>query len=113
MDFLINNWLNIALFFVQCGILKFLYALVKERRARNSAFDIGVRSLLRTNIISIYHKAEKDGTLPVYALENLDDMYHAYKALGGNGAITQLYNQIKSYPHQNAAHFCTKDCKHE
>lgn len=101
MEFLLNHWLEIVLAALQCGILKFLADLLKERKSRNEAFDIGVRSLLRTSIISIYHKAERDGVLPVYALENLDDMYHAYKALGGNGAITQLYNQIKSYPHQN------------
>lgn len=100
MEFLLNHWLEVVLAALQCGILKFLADLLKERRSRNEAFDIGVRSLLRTNIIAIYHKAERDGILPVYALENLDDMYHAYKALGGNGAITQLYNQIKSYPHQ-------------
>jgi hypothetical protein len=44
------------------------------------------------------HNAEKEGFLPIWALENLTDMYNTYKALGGNGAITGLYNKTIQLP---------------
>ena len=49
-------------------------------------------------IINICHNAEKEGFLPIWALENLTDMYNTYKALGGNGAITGLYNKTIQLP---------------
>lgn len=112
MDFLQQYWSAILMFIFQSGFLTFAYKFYKkwreqmaaeeaEIRKREEARDIATRSLLRTEIIGIYHKAEEKGFLPIYNLENLDDMYHAYKALGGNGAITELYNQVKNYPHNN------------
>lgn len=101
MDLLEANWITIVTLIVQCGIVKYLYGFLKDYRARDTARDKAIRSLLRTQIITIYHNAEKKGFLPIYNLENIDDMYTAYKALGGNGAITELYNQVKTYPHNN------------
>lgn len=40
-----------------------------------------------------YHEFRK-GFCPVYASEALSRAYEAYHALGGNGTITGLYNQI-------------------
>ena len=112
MEFITNPWFTILSLILQCGILKFLYEYLKdnkrreqareaEERRKREAHDIAIRSLLRTQIITIYHSAEKKGFLPIYNLENIDDMYRAYKTLGGNGAITELYNQVKNYPHNN------------
>lgn len=95
------HWLAILTFLVQCGVFKFLYSFVGEYRKRDKARDNAVRSLLRTEIINICHKTEEKGFLPIYNLENINDMYKAYKALGGNGAIDELYSQTKSYPHNN------------
>lgn len=111
MEFVLDHWMAVVTFFIQCGVFKFLYSFIHEYRALNAARDNAVRSLLRTQIISIYHKAEKEGHLPIYNLENITDMYKAYKALGGNGAITQLYEQIRGYSHQNKTHFCGETCE--
>lgn len=35
---------------------------------------------------------------PISARENLEDMYEAYKALGGNGTVTALMNQLRMLP---------------
>lgn len=112
MEFIASPWFTVLSLVLQCGVLKFLYEYLKEykrqeeakkeeERKKQEAWEIAIRSLLRSEIIGIYHNAEKKGFLPIYNLENLDDMYHAYKALGGNGAITELYNQVKNYPHNN------------
>lgn len=112
MELIKENWVTIITIAIQCGFFKYLYAFLKENkrqekiradelRKREEARDKAIRSLLRSEIIGIYHKAEEKGYLPIYNLENIDDMYYSYKILGGNGAITELYNQVKNYPHNN------------
>lgn len=101
MEFVLDHWLAVLTFLIQCGVFKFLYSFIQEYRALNAARDNAVRSLLRSQIITIYHKAEKEGFLPIYNLENVNDMFKAYKTLGGNGAIENLYNQLKTYSHRN------------
>lgn len=99
------NWLTLITLLIQCGVFsvsfKFIYNFLKDYREKDIARDEALRSLLRCSIISIYHKTEETGFLPIYNLENIEDMYKAYKTLGGNGAITELYTQIKKYPHNN------------
>ena len=67
-------------------------------RIAEVARDDAIRSLLRTEIISINHKSEEKGFIPIYNLENITDMYRSYKALGGNGAITEIYNKVLQLP---------------
>ena len=84
------------------GILWKIYAKYRaEIEARNKqevARDDAIRSLLRTEIISIYHKSEEKRFIPIYNMENIIDMYRSYKALGGNGAITEIYNKVLQLP---------------
>ena len=104
-NFLESDWVNLIILVVQAGIVKFAYNLYKEykkeqeekdKKAQN--IDGAIRGLLRVEIINICHNAEKEGFLPIWALENLTDMYNTYKALGGNGAITGLYNKTIQLP---------------
>lgn len=101
MEVLQQHWVTILTLLIECGVLKYIYNFLKEYKARDAARDNAIRSLLRTEIISICHHTEEKGFLPIYNLENLNDMYKAYQALGGNGAISELYNHIKNYPHNN------------
>jgi Zn/Cd-binding protein ZinT len=36
--------------------------------------------------------------MPLYARENVLEMYNAYHALGGNGAITKLMEEMENLP---------------
>lgn len=92
---------------IQCGLIKFVSDMYKnykaqviERELKTEALHEGVRSVLRSEIISIYYKAEMQGFITIYNLENITDMYHAYTALGGNGAITEIYHKALALPHQ-------------
>lgn len=105
MEQIQTHWITILTLLVNCGVFKYLYNFLKEYKERDAARDDATRSLLRTEIINICHKAEEKGYLPIYNLENLNDMFRAYKALGGNGAISELYNHVKNYPHN------VPDCK--
>ena len=77
-DFISNEWLTIITLAVQAGILKFAYRLYKNFISKENNRDSAIRGLLRVEIINICHRAEKDGVLPIWALENLTDMYNTY-----------------------------------
>ena len=97
-EFIANDWLAIVTLAVQAGLLKFAYNIYKDYANKEKNRDSAIRGLLRVEIINICHNAEKEGFLPIWALENLTDMYNTYKALGGNGAITGLYNKTIQLP---------------
>ena len=65
MEVITKNWVNLAVLLLQCGFLEFGYRLYKdykkhqsERESKNKAIDVAIRSLLRTEIISLCYKAE-------------------------------------------------------
>lgn len=59
------------------------------------ALFAGVRSLLRKEIIDEYNHYMNIGYIPIYALENVVEMYKAYHRLGGNGACTKIVEELK------------------
>lgn len=63
-----------------------------------TAFRNALRCLLKVKLIEYHDKYVKDGSVPPYVLQNYDDMYNSYHALGGNGMITQMYEELKDLP---------------
>lgn len=59
--------------------------------------------LLRVQLINYHDKYMKKGEIPSYAYQNFCEMYDAYHALGGNGMVTKMYEDIKDL------HFKNKD----
>lgn len=59
------------------------------------ALFAGVRSLLRKEIIDEYNHYMDRGHIPIFALENVIEMYKAYHRLGGNGTITKIVEELK------------------
>ena len=108
MDFEINL-LQIVNLIVSAGVLKYGLNWIKEYRlheklkaeqriSEKDSINSAICCLLRTEIISICHKTEKDQYLPVWQMENLTNMYNAYKALGGNGVAKKLYEKAIKFP---------------
>ena len=58
----------------------------KKVTRENDALKNGMQSLLRNNIIDAHEKYMKTKT------------YDAYHALGGNGVVTKLYNDVMELP---------------
>lgn len=98
VDFISNHWAEIINISVQLGILKFVLGLYQKYNIRAEARDDAIRSLLRSEIIHICHRAEEKQYLEVYNLENLNDMFKSYQSLGGNGAIKAMYQQALQHP---------------
>ena len=67
--------------------------------SQNLAMRRGMRALLRADIIRLYNKYHDDrGYCPIYVKQALGDEYKQYHSLGGNGLITELYNELMALP---------------
>ena len=69
----------------------------KRKNAQDTAMELGMRSLLRHELIEIHrvYVIEK-GYCPIIVKEHAAQVYSAYHALGGNGTATHLYEEIQS-----------------
>lgn len=54
----------------------------------------GIRCQLRTEMLRIYYHNKDNGTIRQYELENFMKNYSAYKALGGNSFIDDIYKIV-------------------
>lgn len=72
----------------------------KIQKEKMEAMELGVQSLLRDRIIERYNHYIEQEHIPIYGLENVTKMYESYHALGGNGTITELVNDLKALPHE-------------
>lgn len=63
--------------------------------AHDAALELGVRALLRQQLID-YHRnyVASGGPCPVRIKEQATAVHDAYAALGGNGTGTQLWHEI-------------------
>lgn len=71
---------------------------VQEEAKKNVALVEGVQALLRNEIIAKYNHYTDKGHIPIYGMENVLDMFNAYKALGGNGTAVKLVDAMRQLP---------------
>ena len=89
-DFLLQTYIIALPIFL--GYIVWLLQQQKKDRDANSK---GTMLLLRVQLIEYHDKYVKLGEVPSYAFDNFVEMYNAYHALGGNGMVTKMYNEIQ------------------
>lgn len=87
------------------AIISYLFALYRAKKKENNALKAGLQALLRDRIIQAYnHYVQDKGWIPIYAKESIDACYRSYEALGDNGVIDNLMqqiNELQNYPSKN------------
>ena len=83
---------------VLVAIIEAVAARERKRIKANDALMNGVQALLRREIIAEYNHYSEQRYIPIYGMENVLDMYNAYKALGGNGMVAKLVEALKQLP---------------
>lgn len=87
------------------AIISYLFALYRAKKKENNALKAGLQALLRDRIIQAYnHYVQDKGWIPIYAKESIDACYRSYEALGDNGVIDNLMqqiNELQNYPPKN------------
>ena len=77
------------------GVIGTIYA---KRSSKRTALANGVLCLLRAEIIRNHDKYTERREIPIYAKESLEKVYTSYHELGGNGTMTDLYNECMELP---------------
>lgn len=102
-SFVIQHWVG-WLFSLLSMVVAYLYTKIQGIIKKTTATEEGIRALLRNCIIKSYNKCTEQGYCPIYELENIEEMYEQYHALGGNGTITELVERIKELPSRPHPH---------
>lgn len=84
------------------AVISYMFALYRAKKRENDALRAGVQALLRDRIIQAYnHYVCEKGWVPIYAKESIDACYRSYEALGDNGVIDSLMEQLNELPNYN------------
>lgn len=76
-------------------LLGYIVWLLKNQKKDRDANSQGTMMLLRVQLIEYHDKYMRLGEIPSYAYENFCEMYNAYHALGGNGMVTKMKQEIE------------------
>ncbi len=96
LDAALNSVINV----VSGGVFTLLITMYRAKKKENDALKAGVQALLRDRIIQVYnHYVQDRGWIPIYAKESIDACYKSYEALGDNGVIDNLMEQINELAH--------------
>lgn len=101
LDAALNSVINVAF----GGVITLLITMYRQKKKENDALKAGLQALLRDRIIQAYnHYVQDKGWIPIYAKESIDACYRSYEALGDNGVIDNLMeqiNELQNYPPKN------------
>lgn len=108
MEWIAQYWLEVV-FGLLITIMGIGWKKLSGRVKKQDAVGLGVQALLRDRIIQAYNHYTEKGYCPIYALENVEELYRQYHALGGNGTMTKLYNQIRELPTEPKGEFSNEN----
>lgn len=101
LDTVLNSVINV----ISGGVITLLITMYRQKKKENDALKAGLQALLRDRIIQAYnHYVQDKGWIPIYAKESIDACYKSYEALGDNGVIDNLMqqiNELQNYPPKN------------
>ena len=76
-------------------LLGYIVWLLKNQKKDRDANSKGTMLLLRVQLIEYHDRYTNLGEIPSYAYQNFIEMYDAYHALGGNGMVTKMKEEIE------------------
>jgi len=100
-EWLVKYWLEVLFGLVTAGVgiaLRRISKALQKEKLRNKAIEDGVRDILRMQILDTYERCTQAGKISVSRKDAIDSAYRSYHALGGNGTITQVHNEIMEMP---------------
>ncbi len=79
-------------------VIRRLSVRIRKEQAENAALRDGMRSLLRAKILDSSERALRDGWCGPRLRDTITDLYSSYHALGGNGVVTGVVEQVMNLP---------------
>ena len=93
-EFLMQTY-TVALPIVLTSLMGYIVWLLQRQKKDRDANSKGTMLLLRVQLIEYHDKYTAQGETPSYAYQNFCEMYEAYHALGGNGMITKMHEELE------------------
>lgn len=93
-EFILKYWIQVIFGLITSGLIFSFKCMFTQFKA----FKLGMQAMLRNEIIDKYNHYSSKGYISIHGLENVTAMYTQYHALGGNGTITHLYDELKELP---------------
>ena len=105
-------WIEL-LFIILSSVLSVVVAylgrkIAKEQERRDAmetkinreeqALKDGIKAILRDRLFNICEQCEDRGSLRIEDVENIDEIFKSYEALGGNGAAKKVYTDTIKLP---------------
>lgn len=98
MEWIAKYWLEVLFGLIVAGLgwgFRNLAKRLKVEQQKNKAIEDGLRDILRIQILDNYDRCVAAGRkISVSRKDAIDSAYRSYHALGGNGTITQVHNEI-------------------
>lgn len=82
-------------------VLGYIVWLLKRQNQKRDANSKGTMLLLRVQLIEYHAEWMERGYVTKHGIENFLEMYNAYHALGGNGMVTHLLEEVNELPIKN------------
>lgn len=76
-------------------ILGYIVWILKELKKDRDANSKGTMLLLRAKLIEYHKEWTERGYITTHGIQNFLEMYEAYHALGGNGMVTHLKEEVE------------------
>lgn len=95
MDGIVAHAVNVVIGIV----IATLWQKIKTHKREQDSIKLGLQSLLRGEITKSYYHYKEKGWIPLYALQSIESNYKNYEALGMNGVIDKLWQELMELPH--------------
>ena len=82
-------------------LLGYIVWLLKRQNKKRDANSKGTMLLLRVQLIEYHEKWTERGYTTKHGIENFIEMYDSYHALGVNGMVTHLLEEVQELPIKN------------
>ena len=82
------------------GLIGFIWKIIRDQRKireEQEKISEGQKCQLRTDMMRTYYKNRDTRKLRQYEAENFVKMYQAYKAMGGNSFIDEIYSHVTKW----------------
>lgn len=101
LEFIAQYWLEVLFGLIVTALTFFvrrLFRHVSKNKQETCTVQEGIKCMLRDRIIQNHERYICLGNCPLSVRENMEDMHAAYKALGGNGAIDHIVEELNNLP---------------
>lgn len=92
-------WQVLCAFGIPAIIAGMLVGVLKNAFGQIKGIRLGVKALLRAQMISEYNIWEAAGYAPIYARQNFQNLWEQYHAIkGANGVIDDIHERFLALP---------------